>query len=153
MTLDPRAPSPHGIGRSLPSSRGTRLASIRPSWLLPALVIGLVVALVVVGVVSLSTALYSALFGGMILMHVRGHAGHGGHKGQAGAGLDSGYGPDASQGEDLSWPSPGSQHRPPSSTRGLGERALDSDDPNGSETHDHDQHAPHSYHGRGRIRP
>lgn len=56
--------------------------STRPRWLVPGLAIGIVVAaLVAAGVVSFSTALYAAMFGGMMLMHVGGHGMHGGHRG------------------------------------------------------------------------
>lgn len=48
----------------------------RPRWLLPGVAVAMVAAvLVIAGVVPLSTVVYVALFGGMILMH----AGHGGH--------------------------------------------------------------------------
>ncbi len=45
-----------------------------------------VVGLVVAGVASLSTVLYVAFFGGMILMHVGGH----GHRGHGAGGIDHG---------------------------------------------------------------
>ncbi len=107
-------------------------APVRPRWLLPGvLVVTVAAALVVAGVVSLSTVLSIGLFGGMILMHVGGHGGHGGHGG------------DASRGEDLSRPSPGSQPGRSRSTSGL-DRAAD--DPKGSETQDHDQRSSHSCH-------
>ena len=65
-------------------STGTRRFG-RPRWLGPLAVAAVIAAvLVLAGVVALSTVFYAGLFGGMILMHVRGH-GHGGH----GAGHDA----------------------------------------------------------------
>jgi hypothetical protein len=111
---------------------------------MPSLAVGIVaVGLVATGVVSLSTVLYAALFGGMILMHVGGH-GHGGHGGHTGSSGHSGHRADASRGDDLSQPSPGSQAASPRSSSGLEDRA--SDDSKGSETHDHDQRNTHSCH-------
>lgn len=53
--------------------------SARPRWLLPGLAVAIIVgALVVAGVLSLSTVLYAGLLGGMLLMHLGGHGGHGG---------------------------------------------------------------------------
>ncbi len=116
-----------------------------PWWLLPGVLVATVAAaLVVAGVVSLSTVLYAGLFGAMILMHAGGHGGHGGHGGQAGSGSQSGHGAGASRDEDLSQPSPDSQPGESRSASGLADRA--SDEPNGSETHDHDQRSAHSCH-------
>ena len=57
----------------------------RPRWLVPTLVVAMVAGgLVLAGVLPLSTVLYGALFGGMILMHVGGHGGHGGNGGHGG---------------------------------------------------------------------
>jgi hypothetical protein len=145
MTTHAHDPSTHRVGQSAPATIGARSTSTRSRWLLPALAVGIVAAaLVVAGVVSLSTVLYAGLFGGMILMHVGGHGDHGRHGGHAGPGSHSGHGADASRDEDLSRPSPGSQPGPARSTSGLDDRA--SGDPNGSETHDHDQRNPHSCH-------
>ena len=139
MTTHAHDPSTHRLGRSAPATIGARTTSTHSRWLVPALAVGIVAAaLVVGGFVSLSTVLYAGLFGGMILMHVGGHGGHGGSGGHRG------HGADASRDEDLSRPSPGSQPGRARSTSGLDHRALD--DPNGSETHDHDQRDTHSCH-------
>lgn len=51
-----------------------------PRWLLPGLAVATVAAgLVAAGVVPLSTMLFVALIGGMVLMHAGGHGGHGAH--------------------------------------------------------------------------
>ena len=123
--------------------------SARPRWLVPALVGGVVVgALVVFGVLSPSVVLYGGLIGGMLLMHTGGHGGHGGHGGGTGQGGHGGHGGEAggptSDDEDLSRRSPGSQLGPPNSDEGPDDPARN--DPNGSETHDHDQHSSHSCH-------
>jgi hypothetical protein len=124
----------------------TATGSARPRWLIPALVGGAVVgALVVFGVLSPSVVLYGGLIGGMVLMHAGGHGGHGGGSGQGGHGGHGG-GPAGPTSDDvnLSRRSPGSQPSPPGSGEGPSDRAPN--DPNGSETHDHDQRSSHSSH-------
>ena len=150
MTAHAHDPSTHRDSRPAPATAGARTTSALPRWLLPALAVGIVAAgLVVACVVSLSTVIYAGLFGGMILMHVGGHGGHGGHGGPAGSGSHSGQGAAASRNVELSQLSPGSQPGPARSTSGLDDRA--SDDPNRSETHDHDQRNAHSCHRPGRT--
>lgn len=84
-------------------------APARPRWLLPGLAAALVAAgLVVAGVVSLSTMLYIAVFGGMLLMHLGGH-GHGGHGGGGHSEHGAQGGGEMSDDHDLSRRSDGSQ--------------------------------------------
>lgn len=127
-------------------SAPTAKQSARPRWLLPALVVGVVVgALVVFGVLSPSAVLYGGLIGGMLLMHVRGHGGHGGGSGQGGHGGHGGSAGGAKSDDvNLSRRSPGSQPSPSGSGEGLDDRAPN--DPNGSETNDHDQRSSPSCH-------
>jgi hypothetical protein len=106
----------------------------RPGWLVPALAIGLLgIGLVVAGVVSLSTALYAAAFGGMLLMHLGGH-GHGGH----GHGAHGGRQPN-----DLSRGSGDSHHERTGSGDELDDRAANQPHPNESQD---DQHSSHGCH-------
>ena len=115
---------PHGPT----ASGGAPMASARPRWLLPTLAVGIIAAaLVVAGVLPFSTVIYAGLFGGMLLMHAGGHGGHGGHGGGHGGhgGGHEGHG---------------------GGTAGAGDLSQPSDDPNGSETHDHDQRNAHSCH-------
>ena len=135
--------------KSAPAATG----SARPRWLLPAVIGSVVVgALVFSGVLPPSLVLYGGLIGGMLLMHTGGHGGHGGHGGGTGQGGQGGHrghesaagdGP-ASNEVDLSRRSPGYQPGQSTSGKGLDERA--SNDPKGSETHDHDQRSSHSCH-------
>jgi hypothetical protein len=86
---DPSAPDVRPQPGQARNERRTP-AGARPRWLLPGMVSGLVAAaLVVAGVVPLSTVLYVGMFGGMLLMHLGGHGGHGrapgGHDGHGGA--------------------------------------------------------------------
>ena len=112
----------------------------RPWWLLPAIVGTIIVGgLVVAGVISLSAVVYLGLFGGMMLMHMGGH-GHGGH-GTTGGG-HHGHGAEATDGAaNLTQPSSGAQPDERGSAAGLDPRP--SNDLNGSETQDHDQHGSH----------
>jgi hypothetical protein len=65
--------------------------STRPRWLMPGIAAGVGVAgLVLAGVVPFSTALYAAMFGGMLVMHLGGHGMHGGHGGGDHAGPPGG---------------------------------------------------------------
>ncbi len=77
-------------------STGTRRSG-RPRWLGPLAVAAVIAAvLVLAGVVALSTVFYAGLFGGMILMHVRGHghgAGHDAHDVEESDGTASPNGP------------------------------------------------------------
>ena len=142
MTTHAHDPSANSVSAPASVTAGTPTIATRPRWLMPALAVGIVaVGLVATGVVSLSTVLYAALFGGMILMHLGGHGRHGGH-GRSGS--HSGHCAGISRGDDLSQPSPGSQAASPRSSSGLEDRA--SDDSKGSETHDHDQRNTHSCH-------
>lgn len=143
MTAHVHDPATHG-GATRPEPAATGAASMRaarPWWLLPGLAVGIIAAaLVVAGVLSPSTVLYAALFGGMILMHTGGH-GHGGH----GGGGHQGHGGGTTQdGEDLRRRSSGSQASESGSDAGLDQRAAN--DPEKSETDDHDQHGPHGCH-------
>ena len=62
--------------------RARNAGSRRPRWLLPVLLgAALGLGLAIFGIVPISTLLYAAVFGGMILMHVGGHGSHGGHSG------------------------------------------------------------------------
>ncbi len=145
MTAHAHDPSTQRGRRRGPAAEGARTTPARPRWLLPALAVGIVAAgLVVAGIVSLSTVLYAGLFGGMILMHVGGHGGHGGHGGDAGPGGHGDHGADVSGDDSLSQRSPGSQPGRSRSGGGLDDRAVD--DPNGSETQDHDQRSAHTRH-------
>lgn len=92
MTAHTRDPSTHVAGRRdetapvAPAATG----SARPRWLMPALIgVAVVIALVAFGVLSPSAALFGGLFGGMLLMHLGGHRGHGG---QGGPGGHAGHG-------------------------------------------------------------
>lgn len=138
MTTHAHDPS---IERADPAPGGTtatghpEAAFRRPGWLLPALAVGLLaIGLVVAGVVSLSTALYAAAFGGMLLMHVGGH-GHGGHGGGEHGGGE--------HGNDLSRGSGGSQQQRTGSGDELDDRAANQ--PNRTENDD-DQHSSHGCH-------
>lgn len=62
------------------------VAPVRPSWLLPVLIIaGVTVGLVITGVLPSSVFVYVAL-GGCALMHLFGHRGHG-YQTSSGGGL------------------------------------------------------------------
>lgn len=89
MTAQTHDPEIHPVDESgdRPASDPSREASTRPRWLVPGIAVGLVTAgLVAAGVVSFSAALYFAMFGGMMLMHLGGHGMHGGHGGGGHAG-------------------------------------------------------------------
>jgi hypothetical protein len=85
MTAHVHDPAMHPVDEAVDTPAASRSAGgtpTRPRWLLPGLAAGVLVAgLVLAGVVSLSTALYAAMFGGMLLMHVGGHGMHGGYGG------------------------------------------------------------------------
>lgn len=124
-------------------------ASARPRWLLPAVIGSVVVGgLVVLGLLPPSLVLYGGFIGGMLLMHSGGHGGHGGHASGSGLGGHGGHGGGAGgparDDNDVSRRSPASQPGQSSSGEGLDERATN--DPMGSETHDHDQRSSHSCH-------
>jgi len=136
MTTHVHDPSIEGDdpGRGATTATGRPVAAFRrPGWLLPALAIGLLgIGLVVAGVVSLSTALYVAAFGGMLLMHLGGH-GHGARGGR---------------GSDLSRGSGGSQQQLTGSGDELDDRAANQPnrtEPNRTENDD-DQHSSHRCH-------
>lgn len=132
-TTDSRRPSPRSPGV-------TSVTANRPRWLLPGLLMVFIAAtLVVAGVLSLSTAIYAGLFGGMVLMHVGGHGGHGAHQGGHAAQRESTPDP-----ETLSADSSGPQAPRSDSERELVDRA--STNRHGNETEDHDQHSPHGCH-------
>lgn len=145
MTAHVHDPAAHRGGTHDESVRtgGGPMTASRPKWLLPGLAIAVIAGgLVVAGVVSLSTVLYAALFGGMLLMHTGGH-GHGGHGGGHG---DRGHGPHGGDDdvEDLSRRSSGSQVAESGSVAGLDQRVRD--DTTTSETDNHDQHRAHGCH-------
>lgn len=74
---DPSAPEVRPQPGQARNERRTP-AGARPRWLLPGVVIGVVAAaLVIAGVVPFSTVLYAGMLGGMLLMHLGGHGGHG----------------------------------------------------------------------------
>lgn len=138
MTTYVRDPSVRGGVRANaePASRGV-LPLTRPRWLLPGIVAALIVGgLVIAGVVSLSTVIYAGLFGGMMLMHVGGH-GHGAHGG-------GGHASHATDGEDLSPHSLGSQPSDTRSSSKLVDRVPT--DSTTNETEHDDQHSSHGCH-------
>lgn len=109
-----------------------------PQWLLPGLLLCIAAAgLVVTGVLSLSTVLYAGLFGGMILMHLGGHGGHG-----SGHGVHGGQRNDPRNDvESLSVHSSGPQVAGSDSKSELDDRA--STDRHRNETDHHDKHSSH----------
>lgn len=137
---DPSINGDAGHSGSAATAR-TQSAPARPRWLLPGLAAAVVAAgLVVAGVVSLSTMLFIAAFGGMLLMHAGGHGGHGGggHAGHGAARSEA-----ASDAESLSGSSDASQPLRSALGDELDDRASDQ---NRSETNDDDQHSSHSCH-------
>lgn len=125
-------------------SAPTATGSARPRWLLPALAGGAVLgALVVLGVLPPSVVLYGGLLGGMVLMHVGGHGGHGDGGGHGGPGGHQSGGP-ASDGVDLTRRSPGSQPSPSTFGEGFDERTANAPIKRG--THDDDQRSSHTCH-------
>lgn len=82
MTAHVHDRSVHGAGEADTDPRtGPAVPSIRPWWLLPGVAGAIVLAgLVLAGVVAASTVLYLGVFGGIMLVCMRGH-GHGGHGG------------------------------------------------------------------------
>lgn len=140
---DPSTESPAARGSGALDTDRPRSAFARPRWLLPALAVGAVaIGLVVAGVVSLTALLYIAAFGGMALMHLGGHGGHGGHAGPKGHGSDDD--PKIERDEDLSPGSGGSQPMRSASGGEFDDRAPNHQHRN--ETHDDDQHSPHTCH-------
>ena len=118
MTAHVHDPAMHPVDEAVdgPAGDPSRETSTRPRWLMPGIAVGVVVAgLVVAGVVSLSTALYAAMFGGMLLMHLGGHGMHGGHGG-GGHGGHAGGG--SSDGRASSEPQRMSQPDEPGSAAG-----------------------------------
>ena len=113
-------PATHTSGRDpLPArTDAMKAGAARPRWLVPGLLVVIVaVGLVVAGVLSVSAVIYAAVFGGMILMHVGGHGGHGSHGG--GPANHGGQGSDPTE---------------------------DSGDRQGDGTDDHDQRGSHGCH-------
>jgi hypothetical protein len=145
MTAHVHDPAMHPVDEavdSLPGDSSARGTSPRPRWLMPGIAAGVVVAgLVLAGVVSFSTALYAAMFGGMLLMHLGGHGMHGGHGGGGHAG-DAGGG--ASDGRAPSEPESMVQ---PDGLGSAGETGTDvPDDGSGNGAHRQDQRGSHACH-------
>ena len=125
---------PHTRGEDGAVPAGQATGSTRPRWLLPALVGGIAVAvLVAYDVLPLSAVLYGGLFGGMLMMHVGGHGGHGDPEDGT---------PTAT--EDLRRPFGGSS--PDRTGFDAGPDQSSTNEPNGSETHDHDERSSHGCH-------
>ena len=126
-----------------PVGSSSREMSTRPRWLMPGIAVGVVVAgLVLAGVISLSTALYGAMFGGMLLMHLGGHGMHGAHGGGGHGGHRSGG---SSGGRASSEPQRMSQpDEPGSAADESGDRGPD--DGPGIEAPQHDQRGSHGCH-------
>lgn len=134
-----------------PTAGGLSTLPARPRWLLPGILVAVVVGgLVIGGVLSPSAVLYAGLFGGMLLMHLGGHGGHGGgHAGHGGhGGGNAGHGghgggtsPD---GADLSRRSGDSQLPAAGSGSGLDGRAISNSTT--SETHHDDQRTTNACH-------
>lgn len=146
MTAHVHDPATHGgvLPGEVTPAEDASMASSRPRWLVPGVLVAIVIGgLVVAGVLSLSTVLYVGLFGGMILMHTGGH-GHGGHGGGPASRNHSLHGDGADDPDDLSRRSSGAQPTEPGSTSGLDQRARSN--PATSETEDHDQHRSHGCH-------
>jgi hypothetical protein len=113
---------------------------------------GIAIAILVAyGVLPLSVVLYGGLIGGMLLMHVGGHGGHGGQGGHGGHGGHGGEG-DQSDPEGGA-PKPAEDLR--RSSAGVSPDRIGFDtaadrpstkEPNGSETHGHDERGSHGCH-------
>lgn len=126
---DPSMPVDEAVDTHPGDTRAGR-TSTRPRWLMPGIAAGVGVAgLVLAGVVPFSTALYAAMFGGMLVMHLGGHGMHGGHAGHANGGSSARPAP--------SKPQPGSRAGGPGSSGEAGDEAPD--EGRGDEAQRHDQ--------------
>lgn len=68
----------HDHSQQAASVRVAPMARPRPRWLIPGLIAVITGAgLVMAGVIPFSTAVSAGLIGGMLLMHLGGHGGHG----------------------------------------------------------------------------
>jgi hypothetical protein len=136
---DPSMPVDEAIDTHPGDTRAGR-TSTRPRWLMPGIAVGVVVAgLVLAGVVPFSTALYAAMFGGMLVMHLGGHGMHGGHGGGDHAGPPGGASP--SDGRAPSKPGTMAQ---PADQGSAGETGTAMSDGNGA--HQQSQHGSHGCH-------
>jgi hypothetical protein len=130
---DPSMPVDEAIDTHPGDTRAGR-ASTRPRWLVPGIAVGVVVAgLVLAGVVPFSTALYAAMFGGMLVMHLGGHGMHGGHGGGDHAGPPGG----ASSSDGRAPSKPGTMAQP-ADQGSAGETGTAVPDGNGA--HEQSQH-------------